>query len=110
LRATTISKEVAEQHADEKVYIERAQDNITPVVIEPEIQPEEPVPDTYVVGNEVNITLPTENGYFDFDNPQIKILKRSSTSVTFMIPFGVKKVKIKTKEGGHTVVRHYVAQ
>ena len=108
LRATTISKEVAEEHADEWVYIERAKDNITPVVIEPEEVPEEP--GEFIIGSEVNITLPTEQGYFGFDNKQIKIKKRSATSVTFMLPFGVKEVTVETKEGGVVATRHYVAK
>ena len=108
LRATTISKEVAEEHADEWVYIERAKDNITPVIIEPEEVPEEP--GEFIIGSEVNITLPTEQGYFGFDNKQIKIKKRSATSVTFMLPFGVKEVTVETKEGGEVVTRHYVAK
>lgn len=108
LRATTISKEVAEEHADELVYIERAQDRVTPIVIEPEENPEEP--NEFVIGNEIEVTLPTQQGYFGFDNKQIKIKQRSSTSVTFMLPFGVNKVTVETKEGGQVVTRHYVAK
>lgn len=107
LRATTISKEVADEHADELVYIERAQERITPVIIEPE-QKEET--DIYYIGNEIDITLSTEQGYFGFDNKQIKIKKRSATSVTFMLPFGVTDVNIETKEGGQVVTRRYVAK
>ena len=99
---------MAEEHADEWVYIERAKDNITPVIIEPEEVPEEP--GEFIIGSEVNITLPTEQGYFGFDNKQIKIKKRSATSVTFMLPFGVKEVTVETKEGGEVVTRHYVAK
>lgn len=108
LRATTISKEVAEEHADELVYIERAQDRVTPIVIEPEENPEEP--NEFVIGNEIEVTLPTQQGYFGFDNKQIKIKQRSSTSVTFMLPFGVNEVTVETKEGGQVVTRHYVAK
>lgn len=108
LRATTISKEVAEEHADELVYIERAQDRVTPIVIEPEENPEEP--NEFIIGNEIEVTLPTQQGYFGFDNKQIKIKQRSSTSVTFMLPFGVNEVTVETKEGGQVVTRHYVAK
>ena len=108
LRATTISKEEAEKHKDEYVYIVRAVDNITPVIIEPEESEIEP--DTYFISNEVDITLPTQLGYFGFDNKQIKIKKRTSTSVTFNLPFGVDEVEIKTKEGGEVVTRRYVAK
>ena len=111
LRATTISKEVAEKNADKAVYIERAQENVTPIITEPEKQPEIPDdPERYLIGNEVAITLATEDGYFAFSNKQIKIKKRNATSITFMLPFGVKEVKVQTKEGGEVVTRHYVAK
>lgn len=108
LRATTISKEVAEEHADELVYIERAHDRVTPIIIEPEEDPD--IPNEFVIGNEIDVTLSTEQGYFGFSNKQIKIKKRSATSVTFMLPFGVNEVTVETKEGGIVVARHYVTK
>lgn len=105
MRATTISKEVAEEHADEDVYIEYATSNITEVIIEPEEDD-----DVYYISNEVYVTLTTEDGYFVFDNKQIKIKKRSSTEVIFMLPFGVSEVTVETKEGGEVVSRQYVAK
>ena len=107
LRATTISKEVAEQHKDEKVYIERAHQDVEEIIIEPEKQPETNI---FEISNEVNITLATENGYFEYDNRQIKIKKRSANEVIFFLPYGVEQVNVKVKEGGEVVTKSYVAK
>lgn len=107
LRATTISKDVAEKHKDEKVYIERAHQDVEEIIIEPEQQP---VTNVFEISNEVDITLATENGYFEYDNRQIKIKKRSANQVVFCLPFGVEKVNVQIKEGGEVVTKMYVAK
>lgn len=104
LRATTISKEVAAEHKDEKVYIERVVKNITDIAEEPEEQET----NIFKINNEIDITLPTENGYFIYNNNQIRIAKRTATEVVFSLPFGVNEVEVETKEGGAVVTRKYV--
>jgi len=110
LRATTISKEVAEEHKNELVYIERSVKDITPVIIEPTEDPEEPEDNVYYIGHEIDIELITENGFFKYDNKQIKIKQRTATKVIFMIPFGVDTVTVQTQEGGEIVTETFVAQ
>lgn len=110
LRATTISKEVAEQHKDDLVYIEHVTKDITPVIIEPTEDPEEPQENIYYIGHEITVKLHTEDGYFTFDNNQIKIIQRNKNKVEFYLPFGVDRVVVQVKEGGEVVTKTFVAQ
>lgn len=110
LRATTISKEVAEAHKDELVYIERATKEITPIIVEPTEDPEEPQDNFYYIGHEIDIDLITEDGFFKYDNKQIKIKQRTANKVVFMLPFGVDRVTVQTKEGGEVITETFVAQ
>lgn len=110
LRATTISKEVAEEHKDELVYIERATKEITPVIVDPTEDPEEPEENVYYIGHEIIVKLNTEDGFFKFDNNQIKIVKRNKNKIEFYLPFGVDKVVVQTKEGGEVITETFVAQ
>ncbi len=56
----------------------------------------------------MQITLSTEDGYFRSSRKEVKVLKLSETSVTFLIPFGVSEAIIETKEGGQVVTHDYV--
>lgn len=110
LRATTISKEVAEEHKNDLVYIEYAHKEITPVIVEPTQDPDEPEDNVYYIGHEVEVELITEDGYFKYDNKQIKVKQRTANKVVFIIPFGVDKVTTETKEGGEIVTETFVAK
>lgn len=105
LRATTVSKEVAEKHAGEKVYIERVSNDFTPLPIEPEQSSD----NEYTIANNVNITVATEEGYFKF-NKKIDIKKHTATEVIFSIPFGITEVIIETKQGGAIVSKTFVVE
>lgn len=106
LRATTISKEVADQHIGEDIYISRNDSEITPIIIEPE-QKTGSEDLEYRIGNEIDFTLTTEEGYFK-TNKKVDIKKHTATEITFSIPFGVDKVTVQTKKDGHVVVQHFV--
>lgn len=106
LRATTISKEVADQHIGEDIYISRNDSEITPIIIEPE-QKTGSEDLEYRIGNEIDFTLTTEEGYFR-TNKKVDIKKHTATEITFSIPFGVDKVTVQTKKDGHVVVQHFV--
>ena len=105
LRATTVSKEEIESHAGEDVYIVRAKDHYTPIVIEPEVVED----NTYVVGHNIEVTLSTEDGYFK-SSKRIKIIKRNATTVTFLLPFGVDEATVEIKNQGNVEVKKYVTE
>lgn len=103
LRATTVSKEVAEEHEGEDVYIERAQNNIEPIQLTPEkTWPGGPIS----ISSNVDITLNTEEGHFR-TNKNVKIKKHTATEVIFSIPFGVTEVVVETMKDGGVVTRNY---
>lgn len=49
------------------------------------------------------ITLPTEGGYFDFNNKNIKIVSRTTNQVQFKLPFGVSEAIVSIKKKGLVV-------
>ena len=61
------------------------------------------------IGANIDIALPTENGYFKTSNQNISIKKRSRTEVIFALPFGVNDVTIQTKQKGDIVETTYRA-
>ena len=101
LRATTISKEVAEEHEGEEVYIEHAENELTPIIVTPT-----EVDDKTVINNNIDITVPTEDGYFKY-NKKIVVKAHTATQVIFSIPFGIKEVTIQTKKDGEVVSTTY---
>lgn len=101
LRATTISKEVAEEHAGEEVYIEHIGEETTPIIITPETEE-----GRTVISNNVNITVSTEEGYFKSDK-KVVIKAHTATQVIFSIPFGITEVTIQTKQQGEVVSTTY---
>jgi len=103
LRATTVSKETIAEHVGEDVYIERAVNNISDIVITPEEDPN--VSDLYHIGYNIDIVVETHAGYFVYDNNNIKIKKHTGNSVTFSIPFGVSQVTIETKDNNNNIIR-----
>lgn len=68
-----------------------------------------PTPDThednvYHIGHNIDITVGTVDGYFIYTNKNIKIKKRSSNQVVFMLPFGISEVTINTKDNENNIV------
>lgn len=62
------------------------------------------------VAHAQQIELSTENGFFKTSNHKIKILKRTSSQVIFMIPFGIdEEVNIQVQEKGGIVTKTYRA-
>ena len=101
LRATTISKEVAEEHKGEDVYIERAKNETTPIITSPT-----EVNNKNIINNNIDITVSTEEGYFKY-NKKIAVKRHTATQVVFSIPFGITEVTIQTKKDGEVVSTTY---
>lgn len=101
LRATTISKEVAEEHEGEDVYIERAKNETTPIITSPT-----EVNNKNIINNNIDITVSTEEGYFKY-NKKIAVKRHTATQVIFSIPFGITEVTIQTKKDGEVVSTTY---
>jgi hypothetical protein len=98
---TTISKEVAAENTEKDVYIEKH--------IAQEVDLSEKVEGVTTINNNIPVSLPTENGYFKTSNRNIKIIKRTSQEIVFMLPFGVSSVEIQTKQKGQYVTTAYRA-
>lgn len=105
LSATTVSNHVAEENQGKDFYIERA--NNTEFLVNEDIKQENEV---IKIGHNMNITLATENGYFKYDNANIKVLSRKEKEVIFNLPFGVDKVNINVQKEGEVVSATYVAE
>lgn len=101
LRATTISKEVAEEHEGEDVYIERAKNETTPIITSPT-----EVNNKNIINNNIDITVSTEEGYFKY-NKKIAVKRHTATQIIFSIPFGITEVTIQTKKDGEVVSTTY---
>lgn len=101
LRATTISKEVAEEHEGEDVYIERAKNETTPIITTPT-----EVNNKNIINNNIDITVSTEEGYFKY-NKKIAVKRHTATQIIFSIPFGITEVTIQTKKDGEVVSTTY---
>lgn len=89
---TTISKEVAAENTEKDVYIEKH--NPQPFVFTTDA-----TIDTTVKANQ-HITLATENAFFVTSNKNIKVIKRTTNEIVFMIPFGISSVEVQVKEKG----------
>ena len=61
------------------------------------------------IGHNINLTVPTENAYFKYNNSNIKVISRSANEVVFCLPFGVDEVTIDTKQEGKVVTTTYRA-
>lgn len=96
LRPTTISKEAV------TTGVESATNNVE---VKPELTMEDF--DVYNVRPNVNIELSTEDGYFETNNNNIKVLKRTSSKIIFSMPFGLDEVVIKIKQKGDIVSKTY---
>lgn len=101
LAPTTVSKTETANHTEDCFIVKR---NDTPYD-----RNEEPVEkeDFIKVEYNLDITLPTENGYFKYDNNALLVKKRSATSVTFCLPFGVNQVTVETKQDGEVITNIY---
>lgn len=78
--------------------------------VSPEIRVGTPEIDNGIVkiGHNQQITLTTEDGYFSSSSNKIQILKRTSSTIIFTIPYGVKEeVIIYIKEKGDIVSKTY---
>jgi hypothetical protein len=95
LRPTTISKDAV------KTGVESATNNVE---VKPEVIEGFGI---YNVRPNVNIELPTEDGYFETNNNNIKVLKRTSSKIIFSMPFGLEEVVIKIKQKGDIVSKTY---
>ena len=107
LRATTISKEEAEGHTED-VYIVHAQDVYEDIIIEPVEEPAHE--DSYIIGNDIDIELATEEGYFKTNNRNIKVKKLTGSKVIFTLPFGVNEAQVDIKQNGQIVTKVYRAK
>lgn len=61
------------------------------------------------IGHNINLTVPTENAYFKYNNPNIKVISRSANEIVFCLPFGVDEVTVDTKQEGKVVTTTYRA-
>lgn len=98
LRATTVSKEVAAEHKDEEVYVEKHVDNL----IVPSFEDEDA--SDFNVKPQQQITITTVGGYFKYSNKSIKVIAHTSTSVIFYLPFGVDKCSIERKDSEGNII------
>ena len=108
LTPTTVSKEIAAQNEGKDIYIEKKNTDLVINI------PEEPIStlqdvNMVTIGANIDIALPTEDGYFKTSNQNINIKKRSRTEVIFALPFGVNDVTIQTKQKGDIVETTYRA-
>ena len=105
LKPTTISKEVAAENTDKKVYVEKHEEPTVNVVENPiSLLSEDSV---FNISPNVSITLSTEDGYFKTTNKNLKIQKRTASMVVFSIPFGISEVAVEVKEKGDIVTKTY---
>lgn len=93
LQPTTISK------MNEEEVIERAEDPVTPVIINP-IEEE----DNVSIAHNIDITISTKEGYFKTSNKQIKIKRRTANEVIFNLPFGVNETTIEYKDSSDVII------
>lgn len=107
LKPTTVSKEVVEENLGKDVYVERYKEA-------PIVSLEEPIQQYMVADDDITmisanmpISLTTEDGYFKSSNSNIKIQKRTETSIVFTIPFGIQNVIIETKKKGNIIKTKY---
>lgn len=63
----------------------------------------------HIYGHNIDITVSTEEGYFKYDNTNIKVVSRTKTAIVFQLPFGVDEVTIQTKQEGAVVSTTYRA-
>ena len=105
LKPTTISKEVAAENAGKDVYVEKHEEDEVAIVETPIEQPTET--GVSLISANQPITLSTENGYFKSTNKNLKIQKRTASTVIFSIPFGISEVAVEIKEKGDIVTKTY---
>ena len=105
LKPTTISKNVAAENAGKDVYVEKHEEAEVVIV---EKQTQLPLEENVVLvsANQL-ITLTTESGYFKSNNKNLKIQKRTGSTVVFSIPFGVQEVAVEIQEKGDIVTKTY---
>ena len=98
LRPTTISKDVLlnEQMIEKKDEL-NTDINFNRVLSDGSI----------LIASNTNIELSTEDGYFETNNSNIKVLKRTSSKIIFSMPFGLEEVTIKIKQKGDIVSQTY---
>lgn len=63
-----------------------------------------------VVAHNINITITTEDGYFKYSNPNLKVISRTVDNVVFNLPFGVDKVVVYTKQNDSIIETTYEAK
>ena len=106
LKPTTISKEVAAENEGKSIYVEKYENKKPEIVVEPSQTYD--LRNNYIkVAANMPITVNTQYGYFQSNNSNIKIQKRTSDTVIFSIPFGVEEVSIEVKEKGDLVTKTY---
>lgn len=106
LKPTTISKEVAAENEGKSIYVEKYENRKPEIVVEPSQTYD--LRNNYIkVAANMPITVNTQYGYFQSNNSNIKIQKRTSDTVIFSIPFGVEEVSIEVKEKGDLVTKTY---
>lgn len=101
LRETTINKQ----------ELNKTNSNIVPnqsvITLMPSENPIQTPSGEILIGAGSTITLNTEQGYFRTNNPLVQISTMSATTVTFIIPYGISSLEVKTKESGEIVTRKY---
>ena len=99
LAPTTVNKQVLEEYADKDAIISHFEESEQAPVFKDEVTEEEKVPNNLItIAPNKLITLNTYNGYFVYDNKNIKIQKRNLDTVVFSLPNGVNKVTVQVKK------------
>lgn len=107
LKPTTISKEVLEENIGKDTYIEKYEKPAVNIIEEPIISYIQKDNNILTISPNISITLKTENGYFESNNKNLQIQKRTVDTVVFLIPFGISEVIVKIKEKGDIVTKTY---
>ena len=105
LKPTTISKDVAAENAGKDVYVDKHEETMVTIIEEPIAARGVDLPNMISANKE--IYLSTEEGYFKTSNKNIKIKKRSSSEVVFVIPYGIAELTVEVKEKGEIVKKLY---
>ena len=105
LKPTTISKDVAAENAGKDVYVDKHEEAMVTIIEEPIAA--RGVDSPNIISANKEIYLSTEEGYFKTSNKNIKIKKRSSSEVVFVIPYGIAELTVEVKEKGEIVKKLY---
>lgn len=103
---TTIDKETLENNADKENFIKPYQPEVLP-----QVEPIEEIEDNIIlIKNNQNITLNTKDGFVNYSNKNIKIVKRTRNEIVFLLPNGVIETSITVKDAeDNLITKNYKA-